>query len=273
LAFSYFLISSCWMRPVLFRCLRSRPVSRTCLRRSRFWRWHQAPRPRFLFRHLRSRGASIKAAAGAAFSGRGRWFCANDTTLRETAVQASATLGQGEPELAAAARRLRKIERSVAKEGKGGLGAALKKTAQPKKRRQKPMRELSPAYRARMQRGRKQGKTRAQARGHRPREHVTKKTTGTPSNVSRVLRQISARRGSISIQWSRASLMVSPPNIVRNRTIRTTLPDGALTMVRELTAQGSEDAAMLALWDATMDHWPLEGAELVSYGTVQIGRE
>jgi len=29
----------------------------------------QRKRPRFLFRHLRSRGASIKAAAGAAFSG------------------------------------------------------------------------------------------------------------------------------------------------------------------------------------------------------------
>jgi RNA-directed DNA polymerase len=41
----------------------------------------QRKRPRFLFRHLRSRGASIKAAAGAAFSGRGRWFCANPPGL------------------------------------------------------------------------------------------------------------------------------------------------------------------------------------------------
>jgi hypothetical protein len=37
----------------------------------------QRKRLRFLFRHLRFRGASIKAAAGAAFSGRGRLFCAN----------------------------------------------------------------------------------------------------------------------------------------------------------------------------------------------------
>jgi hypothetical protein len=188
-------------------------------------------------------------------------------------MQASADLGQSEAEQAAAARRLRKIERSVAKEGKGGLGTALKKTAQPKKSRRKPMRELSPAYRARMQHGRKQGKTRAQARGHKPREHLTKKTTGTPGNMSRVLRQISTRRGSISIQWSRASLIVSAPNIVSGRTIRTTLPNSALTMVRELTARGSEDEATLALWDATMDYWPLEGAELVTFGTVQIERE
>src|SRR6516162_9029905 len=41
----------------------------------------QRKRPRFLFRHLRSRGASIKAAAGAAFSGRGRWFCSNHPGL------------------------------------------------------------------------------------------------------------------------------------------------------------------------------------------------
>jgi hypothetical protein len=199
---------------------------------------------------------------------------ARDAALREAATAASAALGQGEPERAAARRRLRKIERDVAKEGTGGLGTALKKTAQPKKRRQKPMRELSPAYRARMQRGRKQGKTRAQARGHKPREHVTKKTTGTPSNVSRVLRQIATRRGPISIRWERASLMVSPPHIVRNRTIDTMLPEEALTPVRGLMAQGSDDAAIVrALWDATMDYWPLEGAELVSYGTVQIGQE
>ena len=37
----------------------------------------QRNQPRFLFRHLRSRGTSIKAAAGAAFAGRGRWSCAN----------------------------------------------------------------------------------------------------------------------------------------------------------------------------------------------------
>ena len=37
----------------------------------------QRKRPRFLFRHLRSRGVSIKAAAGAVFSGRGRWFRSN----------------------------------------------------------------------------------------------------------------------------------------------------------------------------------------------------
>jgi RNA-directed DNA polymerase len=41
----------------------------------------QRKRPRFLFRHLRSRGVSIKAAAGAAFSARGRWFCANHPGL------------------------------------------------------------------------------------------------------------------------------------------------------------------------------------------------
>jgi RNA-directed DNA polymerase len=41
----------------------------------------QRKRPRFLFRHLRSRGVSIKAAAGAAFSARGRWFCANHSGL------------------------------------------------------------------------------------------------------------------------------------------------------------------------------------------------
>jgi hypothetical protein len=39
-------------------------------------------RPRFLFRHLRSRGASIKAAAGVAFSGRGRLFCLNRPRLK-----------------------------------------------------------------------------------------------------------------------------------------------------------------------------------------------
>jgi RNA-directed DNA polymerase len=37
----------------------------------------QRKRPRFLFRHLRSRGVSIKAAAGAAFSGKGRWHRSN----------------------------------------------------------------------------------------------------------------------------------------------------------------------------------------------------
>src|ERR1700687_2784357 len=46
----------------------------------------QRKRPRFLFRHLRSRGASIKAAAGAAFSGRGRWFCANHPGLTRAYV-------------------------------------------------------------------------------------------------------------------------------------------------------------------------------------------
>jgi hypothetical protein len=197
---------------------------------------------------------------------------ARDTTLREAAMQASTTLGQGEAERAAARRRFRKIDRRVAKEG-SGLGTALKKDAQPKKPRRKPKRKLSPAYRARIERAEKQGKTRAQARGHKPREHVTKKTTGTPSNVSRVLHRISTQHGPIFIHWSKASLMVSPPNVVRNRTIHTTLPDRALTRVRELTAQGSEEAAILELWDATMIYWPLEGAELVSYGTVQIGWE
>ena len=38
---------------------------------------HQRKRPRFLYRHLKSKGVSIKAAAGAAFSGRGRWFRSN----------------------------------------------------------------------------------------------------------------------------------------------------------------------------------------------------
>jgi hypothetical protein len=229
-----------------------------------------------LIRELQAQGLgtrNIARAAVLALKPGAATLRARDVMLRETALQASATLGQGEPELAAAARRLRKIERAVAKEGTGGLGTALKKAAQPKKRRQKPMRELSPAYRARMQRGRKQGKTRAQARGHKPREHVTKKTTGTPSNMSRILHRISTQRGPIPIHWERASLIVSAPNVVRNRTIDTTLPEEALTRVRELTAQGLEDAAILALWDATMDHWPLEGAELVSYGTVQIGRE
>ena len=37
----------------------------------------QRKRPRFLFRHLRSRGVSIRAAAGAAFAGRGRWARSN----------------------------------------------------------------------------------------------------------------------------------------------------------------------------------------------------
>ena len=41
----------------------------------------QRKRPRFLFRHLRSRGVSVKAAAGAGFSGRGRWFCSNHSGL------------------------------------------------------------------------------------------------------------------------------------------------------------------------------------------------
>jgi hypothetical protein len=41
----------------------------------------QRNQPRFLFRHLRSRGTSIKAAAGAAFSSRGRWFCSNHPGL------------------------------------------------------------------------------------------------------------------------------------------------------------------------------------------------
>jgi RNA-directed DNA polymerase len=41
----------------------------------------QRKRPRFLFRHLRFRGVSVKAAAGAAFSGRGRWFCSNHSGL------------------------------------------------------------------------------------------------------------------------------------------------------------------------------------------------
>jgi RNA-directed DNA polymerase len=38
---------------------------------------HQRKRPRFLYRHLKSKGVSTKAAAGAAFSGRGRWFRSN----------------------------------------------------------------------------------------------------------------------------------------------------------------------------------------------------
>jgi RNA-directed DNA polymerase len=38
---------------------------------------HHRKRRRFLFRHLRSRGVSIKAAAGAAFSGNGRWHRSN----------------------------------------------------------------------------------------------------------------------------------------------------------------------------------------------------
>ena len=37
----------------------------------------QRKRPRFLFRHLRSRGVSVKSAAGAAFSARGRWARSN----------------------------------------------------------------------------------------------------------------------------------------------------------------------------------------------------
>jgi RNA-directed DNA polymerase len=37
----------------------------------------QRKRPRFLFRHLRSCGASIKAAAGTAFSSHGRWKRSN----------------------------------------------------------------------------------------------------------------------------------------------------------------------------------------------------
>jgi hypothetical protein len=41
----------------------------------------QGKRAPFLFRHLRSRGASIKAAGGAAFSGRGRLFCSNHRGL------------------------------------------------------------------------------------------------------------------------------------------------------------------------------------------------
>jgi RNA-directed DNA polymerase len=41
----------------------------------------QRKRPRFLFRHLRSRGVSVKAAAGAAYSARGKWFCANHSGL------------------------------------------------------------------------------------------------------------------------------------------------------------------------------------------------
>lgn len=38
-------------------------------------------RPRFLFRHLRSRGVSIKAAVGAAFCSRGRWRRSNYTGM------------------------------------------------------------------------------------------------------------------------------------------------------------------------------------------------
>ena len=41
----------------------------------------QRKRPRFLFRHLRSRGVSIKAAAGVAYSSRGRWFRSNRTGM------------------------------------------------------------------------------------------------------------------------------------------------------------------------------------------------
>jgi hypothetical protein len=42
----------------------------------------QRKRPRFLLRHLRSRSASIKAAAGAAFYGRSRLFCSNHPGLK-----------------------------------------------------------------------------------------------------------------------------------------------------------------------------------------------
>jgi RNA-directed DNA polymerase len=38
---------------------------------------HQKKRPRFLFRHLRSKGISVKAAFGAAYGSHGRWFRSN----------------------------------------------------------------------------------------------------------------------------------------------------------------------------------------------------
>jgi RNA-directed DNA polymerase len=41
----------------------------------------QRKRARFLYRHLKSRGASSQAAHGAAYSARGRWFCANHPGL------------------------------------------------------------------------------------------------------------------------------------------------------------------------------------------------
>jgi hypothetical protein len=42
----------------------------------------QRKRPRFLFRYLPFRGASIGAVAGAGFSGRGRLFCSNRPGLK-----------------------------------------------------------------------------------------------------------------------------------------------------------------------------------------------
>jgi hypothetical protein len=42
----------------------------------------QRKRPRFLLRHLLFRGDSIRAVAGAAFSGRGRLFCSNRPGLK-----------------------------------------------------------------------------------------------------------------------------------------------------------------------------------------------
>jgi RNA-directed DNA polymerase len=41
----------------------------------------QRKRPRFLLRHLCSRGVSSKATAGVAYSSRGRWFRSNRTGM------------------------------------------------------------------------------------------------------------------------------------------------------------------------------------------------
>jgi len=172
-----------------------------------------------------------------------------DVELREAARGASAELGQAEAQLAAARRRLRKIEREAAK-SRRGLGAALKREARPKRsRRTKPLRKLSPAYRKRIRRGLAAGKTRQEAGGHAP-------------GRSGVLRQLRAARGPIHIRWENVTFIVSPPNEITNRTVQATIPEETLARVRERGTIG-------ALWKATMERY-VPDAELVSYGSVQM---
>ena len=56
----------------------------------------QKKRPRFLFRHFRS-GTSIKTAAGAAFSGRGRWFCSNCLAVKPSSLHPRLMSGCARP--------------------------------------------------------------------------------------------------------------------------------------------------------------------------------
>lgn len=93
-------------------------------------------------------------------------------SLQRAARRAAVSAGLGEQQLAAARRMLRQTERELAAEAEAGrkqqgLGTTLKKMAAPKKRRTKPLRQLSPAYRKRIRKGLAAGKSRREAGGHK----------------------------------------------------------------------------------------------------------